>query len=302
MSCYTPTELSKIIRGYQKLDGLTDLLKEAARCRNCHKAHPRRQDLPLNALVRPIPALKTDEEVRKYLIGIRRDDTFLRNLLTTANTSHDAANSLKGARFAIGLLPWLDRCMLFRRTKKTKLMVVGIDYKHFPVFFEQGEDHCFPLDSYRTKNNIWGPSWRRFWSGLWGLYDDDTVNAFIQKHGVYFINSMLCFGERGPERPPTAVRRVLPSLHRTSIRDREARGGRVVRRRRCLERCDHPPTGGQRAQPGASDPGGITSPATRNGKHGWDGHGAGRDRCGDAGPPDEVLAVVPTGETAPSRV
>jgi uracil-DNA glycosylase len=33
-----------------------------------------------------------------------------------------------------------------------------------------------------------------FWSGLFGQYDDDAVNAFIAKHGVYFTNSMLCFG------------------------------------------------------------------------------------------------------------
>jgi len=138
-------------------------------------------------------AFKTEDEIRKYLIRIRRDDGFLRNLLSRA-TADEAVAKIGSAKFAIGLLPWLDRCMLMRRSKKTKLMVVGIDYKHFPVFVEQRSDHCFPLDSYRTKTNIWGKSWRMFWSGIFGQYDDDGVNGFIRQHGVYFTNSMLCFG------------------------------------------------------------------------------------------------------------
>lgn len=193
MDLYADQECQRIVRGYQKLDGLPDLLREASMCRVCHDAFPDRSDLPVNALVRPLPALKGDDEVRRYLIRVKRDDTFLRNIMSSA-TADEAVTKLKGAKFAIGLLPWLDRCMLLRRTKKTKLMVVGIDYKHFPCFVGQGRDHCFPLDSYRTRTNVWGKSWRMFWSGLFGFYDDAIVNAFIEQHGVYFTNSMLCFG------------------------------------------------------------------------------------------------------------
>lgn len=150
---YTPEERHRIVQGYQKLDGLTDLLKDASRCRACNKAHPDRQDLPLNALVRPLPALRTQDDVSKYLIRIKRDNGLLRNLLSSG-TYDDAVAKIGSAKFAIGLLPWLDRCMLFRRTKKTKLMVVGIDYKHFPFFFEHTKDHCFPLDSYRTPGHL----------------------------------------------------------------------------------------------------------------------------------------------------
>jgi hypothetical protein len=199
MDLYTDQERRRIIRGYQKLDGLLDLLREASRCRACHNAYPDRHDLPVNALVRPLPTLEGDDEIRRYLIRVKRDDTFLRNLLATATTAGHVTSKLKGAKFAIGLLPWLDRCMLLRRGKRTKLMVVGIDYKNFPSFFDQGRDHCFPLDSYRTRTNVWGKSWRMFWSGLFGQYDDDAVNAFIAKHGVLFTNSMLCFG--GSEDP-----------------------------------------------------------------------------------------------------
>jgi hypothetical protein len=179
---------------YQKLDGLTDLLRDAARCRACHDTFPDRHDLPVNALVRPLPTLMTDDEVRKYLIRVKRDDTFLRNLSASATTAEHVTPKLKGAKFAIGLLLWLDRCMLFRQAKNTKLMVVGIDYKHFPPFVDQGRDHCFLLDSYRTRTNVGGKSWRMFWSGLFGQYDDDAVNAFIGQHGVHFTNSMVCFG------------------------------------------------------------------------------------------------------------
>jgi len=52
---------------------------------------------------------------------------------------------------------------------------------------------------------VWGRSWRSFWSGLFGQYDDDAVNAFIGKRGVYFTNSMLCFG--GSEDPNDHPRR-----------------------------------------------------------------------------------------------
>ena len=193
MDRYTDQERLRIVQGYQKLDGLTELLIEASRCRDCHARHADRPDLPINALVRPLRALKSDDEIRKYLIRIKRDDGFLRKLLSST-TADEALNRIGSAKFAIGLLPWLDRCMLFRRGTATKLMVVGIDYKHFPSFFDHGRDHCFPLDSYRTKTNVWGKSWRMFWSGIFGQYDDDAVNAFIERHGVYFTNSMLCFG------------------------------------------------------------------------------------------------------------
>ena len=193
MDLYTDQERQQIIEGYLMLDGLTDLLGDASRCRDCHVRDADLPELPLNALVRPLRDFRTDDEIRKYLIRIKRDDGFLRNLLSRA-TADEAVAQIGSAKFAIGLLPWLDRCMLFRRGTKTKLMVVGIDYKHFPVFVEQRSDHCFPLDSYRTKTNIWGKSWRLFWSGIFGQYDDATVNAFIGEHGVYFTNSMLCFG------------------------------------------------------------------------------------------------------------
>jgi uracil-DNA glycosylase len=194
MDLYTDQERHRIVRGYQKLDGLLELLREASRCRACHEAHAGRPDLPVNALVRPLPALKGDDEICRYLIRVKRDDTFLRNLLASATTAEQVTTKLKGARFALGLLPWLDRCMLLRRGKRTKLMVVGIDYKSLPSFVGHERDHCFPLDSYRTRTNVWGRSWRMFWSGLFGHYDDDAVNAFIGQHGAYFTNSMLCFG------------------------------------------------------------------------------------------------------------
>ncbi|MBW1911413.1 MAG: hypothetical protein JRJ11_18045 [Deltaproteobacteria bacterium] len=109
-------------------------------------------------------------------------------------------NSLVSAKFSIGLNPWLDRCMLFRTSPKTKLMIVGIDYKHFPFFHKNRRDHQFPLSSYKNQNNIWGITWKRFWTNLLGEpYDDNKVNAFIKKKGVFITNSMLCFG--GSENP-----------------------------------------------------------------------------------------------------
>jgi hypothetical protein len=191
---YSEPERERIVAGYQKLDGLTDLLQQAARCRACHRAHVGRLDLPLNALVRPLPSLRAKDQIQRYLVRVKRDDTFLRGLLRTTPTAEEAFRRLGSAKFAIGLLPWLDRCMGLRRGKTTTLMVVGIDYKHFPVFFRQPKDHCFPLDSYRSTSNVWGPSWRGFWSGLLGKYDDELVDRFIAERGVYFTNSMLCFG------------------------------------------------------------------------------------------------------------
>lgn len=39
---YTEAERHRIVQGYQKLDGLTDLLKDASRCRVCNKTYPER--------------------------------------------------------------------------------------------------------------------------------------------------------------------------------------------------------------------------------------------------------------------
>jgi hypothetical protein len=85
--------------------------------------------------------------------------------------------------------------MLYRAGKETKLMVIGIDFKNFPAFHSNTKDHNFPLDSYRKPNNIWGPSWRKFWINLLDKrYDDTAVNDFIKSQGVYMTNSQLCFG------------------------------------------------------------------------------------------------------------
>ncbi|MBW1669759.1 MAG: hypothetical protein JRJ66_17305 [Deltaproteobacteria bacterium] len=167
---YTPVELSKIIKGYSKLDSdgqLTSLLREIRNCRQCAKSFPDRADLPTNLR-----------------------NLFRKNLTTSAIIKRTAS-----AKFAIGLNPWLDRCMLFRKTRKTKLMIIGIDYKQLPAFYRNSKDHHFPLDSYRKKNNIWGPTWKTFWQNLLGSpYDDESVNHFLGENGVFITNSMLCFG------------------------------------------------------------------------------------------------------------
>lgn len=59
-------------------------------------------------------------------------------------------------RFCIGLLPWLDYSMLHRRSGHTDLMVVGIDFKHFPGFLENEKDHHLPLSRPQPQSNIWG--------------------------------------------------------------------------------------------------------------------------------------------------
>ncbi|MBW2046874.1 MAG: hypothetical protein JRI96_18730 [Deltaproteobacteria bacterium] len=74
-------------------------------------------------------------------------------------------------------------------------MIIGIDYKQLPAFYRNSKDHHFPLDSYRKKNNIWGPTWKTFWQNLLGSpYDDESVNHFLGENGVFITNSMLCFG------------------------------------------------------------------------------------------------------------
>ena len=197
---YSSEAVASIIKGYSQVDGhghLSPLLKKICQCNNCHSMYPQRSDKPINCLVRPIPLsrLTTDTQVNKYLIRIKRDDTFLRNLFRSGLGTKQILSKIGSAKFSIGLNPWLDRCMLFRRTEKTKLMIIGIDYKHFPVFRRQRRDHNFPLDSYKTQNNIWGQTWRKFFEKILGEpYSDERVNEFLRDYGVFMTNSMLCFG------------------------------------------------------------------------------------------------------------
>lgn len=197
---YTHDEIRQIFEGYKLLDTngkFSRLLKEVASCKRCEEKYPSRSDLPVNALVRPLPLSEfvTPKIMDNYRIRITRDDTLLRNLLQQHLPVSTIRNEMNSAKFAIGLLPWLDRCMLFRSTADTTLMVLGIDYKHFPIVCQQRNDQNFPLDSYREKNNIWNQTWRNFWSHLLGIpYDDGAVNTFMKEYGVYMTNSMLCFG------------------------------------------------------------------------------------------------------------
>ncbi len=200
MQTYATQDVVRIIEGYRMLErrgGLSRLLKTVSRCSKCAKCYPDRCDHPVSSLVRPLPLhrLLTESDVKRYAIRIKRDHAFLRELFATLSSADEVRGAMGSAKFAIGLSPWLDRCMLFRFSRQTKLMVVGIDYKHFPAFFSQARDHNFPLDSYRNKNNIWGPTWRRFWTNLLGSpYDDQRVDDFLASTGTYMTNSMLCFG------------------------------------------------------------------------------------------------------------
>ncbi len=197
---YSRDEVYRIIQGYRLLDrsGLfSSLLKRISKCDKCIRLENGDLDKPLNFLVRPLPLhrLTTPKEIRKYTIRIKRDDTFLRNIFKDFRSTEEVKEKIGSARFCIGILPWLDRCMLIRTSEETKLMIVGIDYKNFPVFFRQGKDQNFPFDSYRKKNNIWGSTWRKFWTNLLGSsYDEETVNNVIAAVGLYVTNSMLCFG------------------------------------------------------------------------------------------------------------
>jgi len=204
MEKYSSREISQIINGYKLLDcygDLSSLFQRVSHCNKCVSTYPNRPDLPENVLVRSIPLLdlSTEEKIGKYTIRIKRDDTFLRNLFRNSSNPYEVIANLGSAKFAIGLLPWLDRCMLFRRRKNTKLMVIGIDYKHFPVFYNNLNDHNFPLDGYGKRNNIWGPTWKRFWKNLIGTSNDKSVNDFLREKGVFITNSMLCFG--GSDKP-----------------------------------------------------------------------------------------------------
>jgi len=200
MDKYSLEQVSQIIKGYKLLDrngALSSLLERIAQCTCCAKTHPNRQDKPINALVRPVPlaGFSTEDQIRDYCNEIIKDDVNLRHIFQSSSDGEEALSKLGSAKFAVGLLPWLDRCMLFRRTEKTKLMIIGIDYKHFPPFYANKREHCFPLDTYRKPVNTWGPTWRNFWSKLLGgPYDDDEVNKFLGENGVFMTNSMLCFG------------------------------------------------------------------------------------------------------------
>jgi hypothetical protein len=159
--------------------------------------YPSRDDHPINALVRSLPLaeLSTEDQLVKYYTAIEREDSDLRTIFKEAANLDKIGAQLGSCKFAIGLLPWNDRCMLFRRSEKTKLMIIGIDYKHFPLFHANKKEHCFPLDTYRKPVNTWGPTWKNFWSKLLGNpYDDVVVNKFLETNGVFMTNSMLCFG------------------------------------------------------------------------------------------------------------
>jgi hypothetical protein len=197
---YSSNAVASIIKGYRLLDSsghLSSLLRLISNCDKCSLTYPQRPDKPISCLVRSLPLsrLSISAHLSKYPIRIKRDDTFLRNLFQSGLRTEEIRDKLGSAKFSIGLNPWLDRCMLFRRSKKTKLMIIGIDYKHFPVFHRQKRDHNFPLDSYKTQNNIWGPTWRKFFRNILGEpYSDERVNAFLKDYGVFMTNSMLCFG------------------------------------------------------------------------------------------------------------
>ncbi|HDS44512.1 MAG TPA: hypothetical protein ENN68_00150 [Methanomicrobia archaeon] len=200
MEIYSLEQVSQIINGYKLLDqngALSSLLERITRCNNCAVAYPSRDDQPVNALVRPLllAKLSTEDQIIDLCRAIQREDTYLRTLFKKAFDPDEIIAQLGSRKFAIGLLPWLDRCMLFRRTEKTKLMIIGIDYKHFPCFCQREKEHNFPLDSYQKRINTWGPSWRNFWSNLFDSpYNDQQVDRFLAMNGVFMINSMLCFG------------------------------------------------------------------------------------------------------------
>jgi hypothetical protein len=200
MAKYSSKQVSQIIKGYKLLDrngALSSLLEQIAMCTTCALTYPSRDDHPVNALVRPLrlAMLSTENQIIAQCKAIERDDYLLRTIFKKAANLDKIVARLGSCKFTIGLLPWLDRCMLFRRSEKTKLMIIGIDYKHFPPFHANKREHCFPLDNYRKPVNTWGPTWRNFWGNLLGgPYDDDEVNKFLEKNGVFMTNSMLCFG------------------------------------------------------------------------------------------------------------
>jgi hypothetical protein len=197
---YTTEEVLKILNGYLLLDEnghYSKLLKRIAACKRCSELSPDHFSLPFNTLVRGLPLqnFSTLKDRNNYRIRIQRDDTFLRNILKNECSHKEVYKKIKSAKFSIGIFPWLDRCMLYRKSPHTTLMILGIDYKHFPLVCREKNNQNFPLDSYRKSNNIWNKTWRLFWRNILNKhYDDRTVNKFIALHGVYMTNSMLCFG------------------------------------------------------------------------------------------------------------
>ncbi|MBU4427365.1 MAG: uracil-DNA glycosylase family protein [Desulfobacterales bacterium] len=202
MGNYSPEQVSSIIKGYELLDNngdLSTLLSEISRCDKCSREYSEdRADMPINCLVRPLPLAKLAKEdgFCNYGKQISKEDSSLRELFQENLKVKTVLKKLGSGKFAIGINPWLDRCMLFKKKKKTKLMIIGIDYKHFPVFHKQKKNQNFPIDSYQTKNNIWGPTWQNFWKNLLKQkdYEEHAVNDFLKRNGVFITNSMLCFG------------------------------------------------------------------------------------------------------------
>jgi hypothetical protein len=198
---YTIDDFRLIVRGYRMLDSasngaLSVLLSDVYHCRSC-MGEPRPVDRPSNFLVRPLPLahLADSTSVANYFIRLKRDDTFLRQLLTSCRDTASIHTHIRSARFSVGLLPWLDFSMLHRTTASSALMVVGIDFKNLSAFLANRADHAFPLDCPVAPTNVWGPTWQRFWSNLLQApYDDISVSDFLCNRGVYFTNSVLCFG------------------------------------------------------------------------------------------------------------
>ena len=197
---YSNDEVFKILNGYTILNKdrkYSKLLNKIASCKKCFEISPAHQCLPFNSLVRGLPLQNflSLKDMNNYRIRIKRDDTFLRNLLNSGESYEIICKKIKSEKFSIGVFPWLDRCMLYRENIDTKLMVLGIDYKHFPIVCRENNNQNFPLDSYRKSNNIWNVTWRFFWKNVLNeSYDDKKVNNFISLYGVYMTNSMLCFG------------------------------------------------------------------------------------------------------------
>lgn len=172
------------------------LLKTVSRCRECHKRYPDHSDLPHNILVRSLPLFRllTPRAINDYLIRVKRDDGHLRNLFAGSG-SKPFLEGLQSSRISIGLLPWLDRCMLDRTNNTTALMVVGIDFKHLSTMLANSRDRHLPLDTDRAQSNVWGATWHRFWRNLLGPDDiEEHFVDFLRRHGAYFTNSILCVG------------------------------------------------------------------------------------------------------------
>ena len=118
MEKYSLEEISQIIKGYKLLDHNGDmfsLLKRISYCNKCALTYPSRRDNPISALVRPIPLseLPTEDQIIEYCNRIERDDAFSRNIFKDSLNLDEVINQLDSTKFAIGLLPWLDCCMLF---------------------------------------------------------------------------------------------------------------------------------------------------------------------------------------------